>query len=342
MTTMTAMIGAPAATGPSRFVKRVALVTVGIAALLALGFFGWGGIARYSLANAHPPPGQLVDVGGYRLHIDCVGQGTGPTVILEAGNADFSVMWAKVQPELAVSARVCAYDRAGLGWSERGKAPRTLDAMTDDLLHLLDAAGIEGKLLLVGHSFGGIVARRFAAAHSERVAGLVLVDPAHERQLEMSATMREAVEAGAAQFDGLVPLASWGLLAVLPGNIPDRGLSGAAHGDYAAILATTDYFAVAAEETRMLPANLEAMAARPRNLGELPMTVLSRGRVDGPPNATPDDLAALERAWRALQSDIATLSADARHIVADGAGHYIQLDRPELVVRAIELMLSRA
>jgi pimeloyl-ACP methyl ester carboxylesterase len=336
------MIGAPAATGPRRFVRRVALVTVGIAALLAIGFFGWGAVGRYSLADAHPPPGQLVDVGGYRLHIDCVGEGTGPTVILEAGNADFSVMWAKVQPELATSARVCAYDRAGLGWSERSKEPRTLDAMTGDLVRLLDAAGIEGKLLLVGHSFGGIVARSFAVAHPERVAGLVLVDPAHERQLEVSPTMRVAVEAGAAQFDGLVPLASWGLLAMLPGNIPNRGLPEAAHWDYAAILATTGYFPVAAEETRMLPANLQTMAGRPRDLGKLPMTVLSRGRVDGPPGATADDLSALERAWGAMQSDIATLSVDARHIVADGAGHYIQLDRPELVARAIEVMLSRA
>jgi pimeloyl-ACP methyl ester carboxylesterase len=246
-----------------------------------------------------------------------------------------------VQPELATSARVCAYDRAGLGWSERGTAPRTLDAMTGELARLLDAAGIQGKLVLVGHSFGGIVARSFAAAHRERVAGLVLVDPAHERQLEASPTMRASVDAGAAQFEGLVPLASWNLLAMLPGNIPNRGLSEEAHSDYAAVLATTGYFSVAAEETRMLPANLEAMAAVPRDLGDLPLAVVSRGRVDGSPGATAEDLAVLERAWRDLQEDLATLSTRGHHVVAGDARHYVHLDRPDLVVRTVEAMLSQ-
>ena len=341
MTTMTAMIDAPPAPRFLRFAKRAALVTVGIAALLATGFIGWGALARHSLADAHPPPGQLVDVGGYRLHLDCEGEGTGPTVILDAGNADFSVMWSKVQPELAASARVCAYDRAGLGWSERGTAPRTLDAMTGELARLLDGAGIEGRLVLVGHSFGGIVARSFAAAYPERVAGLVLVDPAHERQLEASPTMRASVEAGAAQFEALAPLASWNLLAMLPGNIPNRGLPDGAQGDYAAVLATTGYFSAAADETRMLPANLAAMAALPHDLGDLPLTVVSRGRVDGPPGATLEDLAELEQAWGELQVDIAGLSSDARHVVAEDAGHYVQLERPDLVVSAVEAMLGR-
>lgn len=341
MTTMTATIDRAAAPRPNRFAKRAALVTLGIAALLAAGFLTWGVVARYSLANAHPPPGQLVDVGGYGLHINCVGDGIGPTVILEAGNADFSVMWAKVQPELAISARVCAYDRAGLGWSERGTAPRTLDAMTGELARLLDGAGIEGKVLLVGHSFGGIVVRSFAATHPERVAGLVLIDPAHERQLEVSPTMRASVEAGAAQFEGLVPLASWNLLAMLPGNIPNRGLPEHAHGRYAAVLATTGYFEVAAEETRMLPANLEATAALRRDLGDLPLTVVSRGRVDGPRGATADDVAALDHAWGDLQSDIAGLSTNARQIVAESAGHYVHLERPDLVIDAVRDMLGR-
>ncbi len=341
MTTMTAMIEPQAVPGIRRVAKRAAMVTVAIAALLATGFLGWGTVARFSLANAHPPPGQLVDVGGYRLHIDCRGEGTGPTVILEAGNADFSVMWAKVQPDLAASARVCAYDRAGLGWSERGTAPRTLDAMTAELARLLDGAGIEGKLVLVGHSFGGIVARSFAAAHPGRVAGLVLLDPAHERQLEASPSMLASVEAGAVQFEGLVPLAQWNMLAMLPGNIPNRGLPEDAYGDYAAVLATTGYFSAAAEETRMLPANLEAMVVLPRNLGNLPLTVVSRGRVDGPPGASADDLAALEQAWRDLQADLTALSTGGRLIVAADAGHDVQLDRPDLVVRAVEATLSQ-
>lgn len=315
--------------------------TLVVAAIAAAGFFGWSAVAHYNLASAHPPPGQLLDVGGYGLHLHCMGLGDGPTVILEAGNADFSVIWAKVQPELAIVARVCAYDRAGLGWSERGTALRTLDAMTDELSRLLDAAGIDGKVLLVGHSFGGIVARSFAAAHPDSVAGLVLIDPAHERQLDATPTMRVAVARGVAQFESLVPLASWGLLAMLPGSIPTRGLPEATHSDYTAVLATTAYFSVAAEETAMLPANLKAMAALEADLGDLPLTVLSRGRGDGPPDAKAADLARMEQAWRDLQIDIARLSTDSRHIVAEESGHYVQLDRPDLVVEAVRKMLER-
>lgn len=340
---MTATIALHHTTAPrlGRFVRRAAIGTLGLAAILSAGFIGWGALARTSLANAHPPPGVLVDIGGHSLHLNCMGEGTGPTVVLEAGNADFSVMWSKVQPDLAASARVCAYDRSGLGWSERGSVPRTLAAMTDELARLLDAAGIDGKLLLVGHSFGGIVARSFTASYPGRVAGMVLLDPAHERQLAASPTMAAAVDAGVAQFSGLVPLASWGLLAMMPGNIPSRGLSEAAHGDYAAVLATTEYFAVAAEETAMLPANLEAMAAMPDALGDLPLTVLSRGRMDGPPGASTSDLTALEQAWGELQAEIAGLSTNSQHRLADESGHYVQLDRPDLVIEAVREMLDR-
>ncbi len=336
----TATIEMATASRPLRIAKRAAIGTVALAATLAAAFFGWGTLARHSIAMAHPPPGRLIDVGGYRLHLNCLGGGSGPTVILEAGNADFSVVWAKVQPALAASVRVCAYDRAGLGWSERGTAPRTLDAMTDELRRLLDAAGIDSKLLLVGHSFGGIVARSFAAAHPDRIAGMILLDGAHERQLEASPSMRSSIEAGVAQFQSLVPLASLGLLAMMPHTIPNREFPEAAYEDYASVLATTGYFATAAEETAMLPANLEAMAAKPRGLGELPLTVLSRGRVDAPPGATTADPGTLKKAWGDLQAELAGLSANSRHVEVDDSGHYLHLDRPDLVVKEVQRLLN--
>src|SRR5919202_5511772 len=100
--------------------------------------------------RAYPALGQLVDVGGYRLHIHCIGEGS-PTVILESGLPNFSSDWAWVQPEVAKTTRVCAYDRAGLGWSDASPRPRTTAVMADELALLLDRADIRGPYVLVAH-----------------------------------------------------------------------------------------------------------------------------------------------------------------------------------------------
>jgi pimeloyl-ACP methyl ester carboxylesterase len=122
-------------------------------------------------------PGKLVDVGSYRLHIDCLGAGS-PTVVLENGSGDSMLEWMSVQPEIAKFARVCAYDRAGLGWSDPDSAPRTTEGVTRDLHALLANAGIAPPYVLVGHSMGGFFVSRYAAQYPDEVVGAVLVDPA--------------------------------------------------------------------------------------------------------------------------------------------------------------------
>jgi pimeloyl-ACP methyl ester carboxylesterase len=129
-----------------------------------------------------PPPGQMFDVGGYRLHIQCMGEGS-PTVILEAGGMGFSTQWTWVQQDLARTHRVCAYDRAGHGWSESATTPRTPENITRDLWTLLEVANIEPPYLLVGHSYGGILLGYHAAAHLDDLVGLVFVDAADQRPI---------------------------------------------------------------------------------------------------------------------------------------------------------------
>ncbi|MGH9331314.1 MAG: alpha/beta fold hydrolase, partial [Vicinamibacterales bacterium] len=124
------------------------------------------------------PPGRLIDVGGYRLHLNGTGAGR-PTVVLDAALGGSSVSWALVQPEVARFTRVCSYDRAGFGWSDAGPMPRTVGRIVGELRTLLDRAGEPSPYVLVGHSFGGLVLRVFAARYPADVAGLVLVDPAH-------------------------------------------------------------------------------------------------------------------------------------------------------------------
>src|SRR5213593_4339995 len=128
-----------------------------------------------------PPPGQLVDIGGHRLHLWCTGAGA-PAVILDTGLGGSSADWGYVQAEVARFTRVCSYDRAGMGYSDPGPSPRTARRIAGELAALVDRSGIHGRLVLVGASTGGFNVRVFASDHTDRVAGLVLVDASHEDQ----------------------------------------------------------------------------------------------------------------------------------------------------------------
>jgi pimeloyl-ACP methyl ester carboxylesterase len=122
--------------------------------------------------------GQLVDIGGRSLYLECRGSGT-PTVILESGLGGDHRTWESVQPELADSVQICAYDRANISPSDPAPGPRTAADSVDDLKALLDAAGIERPIILVGFSMGGIISQLYAATYPEEVAGLVLVESNH-------------------------------------------------------------------------------------------------------------------------------------------------------------------
>src|SRR5215204_4876368 len=160
-----------------RLIRRIgkALLWL-VVVLLALAVAGaiYQAIATALAERAYPPPGEMVDVGGYRLHINCLGQGS-PTVVLDAGSGGFSAQWVRVQREVSDTTRVCAYDRAGMGWSEMGPDPRDAKQITGELHTLLSKAGIEGPYVLVGHSFGGMYMQTYAARYPDEVAGVALV-----------------------------------------------------------------------------------------------------------------------------------------------------------------------
>jgi len=167
---------------------------------------------------------EMIDVGGYRLHINCSGHpiSGSPTVVMDAGGYDSSETWSKVQPEIAKFARVCVYDRAGLGKSERRPSPSyPSQEVVKDLHTLLDNAHIAPPFVLVGHSFGGMNVRLYASQHSEEIVGMVLVDSVHEDEmdrwvamlpLEVKQGMTEADKAQLARLaisEGQVRAANW-------------------------------------------------------------------------------------------------------------------------------------
>jgi len=294
-----------------------------------------GQYAKSRLVQQFPPPGQLVDVGGYRLHLHCLGHGQ-PTVVFDSGVNEFSVQWLTIQEALAKDFRACAYDRAGFGWSDASPHPRTSETIIRELHTLLENAGIHGPLVLVGHSFGGMNMRLYAYRYPKEVTGLVQVDAAHEELSPNVPALQRAAREVTGQFRTLAWLEAFGVLALMPDDIPDRGLKGAALSRYRAILATTHYFDTAAAESTAIESSYAAVRQLGiRSLGNVPLVVLSRGLPDPLPNASDAENRDYEQRWRAMQARLVQLSPRGRQVVAARSRHYIHLTEPQRVIDAI-------
>jgi pimeloyl-ACP methyl ester carboxylesterase len=324
-----------------KLLRRLALGFLVLLLLSGGGLWIAGRGAQSSLSKQYPPLGQRIDIGGHRLHIYCLGEGA-PAALFEAGLNEFSIQWMPVQREVAKFTRACAYDRAGLGWSEAGPAPRSGAAMVQELRALLDQGGVKGPLVLVGHSFGGLLARQYIRAHPEEVIGLVLVDATHEDYLERIPQVRPLLARAAEQFRSLAWMERIGLMALSPESIPARGLSGDALARYRAVLGTTGFFGAAAAETSAFEANLAAARATPLPpLGDLPLVVLTRGRADPLPGLSEADNRRFEEEWGKLQAELPRLSRRSRTVNATDSGHDIHLTQPELVVEAIRSVIMQ-
>jgi pimeloyl-ACP methyl ester carboxylesterase len=326
-------------------------ITIGSAVLLVLlGGLIWivGSRAKARLGARYPAPGQMVDVGGYRLHITCRGDPAGsPTVVMDAGQGEPGLTWALVQPEVARFTRVCTYDRGGLGWSEISPKPRTSSNIVQELHTLLTRAGVEPPYVLVGHSAGGLYARLYAREHPDEVVGIVLVDAAHEeldvRPPESLVKMgRRANRLIGCGFRFLQMLGSIGILALIPNQVSRMWFSPmpeeARETIIGLVCSDTRWFVAARQEVANAWRNLaDARAARLGTLGEIPLVVLSRsqGGISAGPGISKEDAEQFEAAHDEMQAELAALSPKGKHVIAEGTGHYIQVDRPELVIDAV-------
>ncbi|MFN2224751.1 MAG: alpha/beta fold hydrolase [Anaerolineae bacterium] len=306
------------------------------------------------MAARYPAPGRMVDVGGYRLHLNCQGdhQGHhGPTVVMEA--AEFSSSWAAVQPEVARFARVCTYDRAGLGWSDRGPNPRTAANIVEELHQLLRRASVEPPYVLVGHSKGGMFARLYAHQYPDDVVGMVLVDAAHEAQeLQFPAEITRRNQKGRQQMVQLLGLVrrlnSIGLLTpILAGNA-DRLLGAIpeeARESSLAVALSDRFLETTIEETKALDEHFaEVRAAQITTLGEIPLIVLTA--VDQfaalERSLPPDVVERLAAVTQELQTELCALSPRGKQVPVKGSSHHIQVDRPQVVIDAIREVVEAA
>jgi pimeloyl-ACP methyl ester carboxylesterase len=298
--------------------RRIGMALLGlVVALLALAVLGaiYQAIATERAERTYPPPGEMVDVGGYSLHINCVGQGS-PTVILEAGSGLFSAQWVRVQRQVSDTTRVCAYDRAGMGWSEMGPDPRDAKQITSELHTLLGKAGIEGPYVLVGHSFGGMYMQTYAARYPDEVAGVGLVDSStdpdqfsqrpeaqdsNEPQKQTSSVSSQLVRLGVSLPArlGIVRL-----LSKLDPASPELPPQQRAQTD--ALTPSTREFTTFVLE--LLAPTQTLRLGTPGSLGNKPLAVLT-----APKQAEPG--------WLKHQDKLATLSSNSIHRVVKGATH---------------------
>jgi pimeloyl-ACP methyl ester carboxylesterase len=330
---------------PPRPRRRISRVILGVlAAALALGAVSEQ-IARRRAARDFPPPGRMVDVGGRRLHLDCRGSGS-PVVIFESGlGFSGSLAWSKVHDAVAATTRACAYDRAGLLWSDPAPGPRRGDAIAEDLHALLAKAGEKPPFVLVAHSIGGPYAMSFTRRFGADVAGLVFVDATHPDQPARLA----AVGGGRGDpvtFFTIAAALSWtGLVrAAFPaGRIPDNAPPAAAR----AMLAWAPVSIHAAvDETKRYGESL-ADAGALRSLGDRPVVALT-----AVPDVTDEELAAMKKTRaemekildvrKALHAEEAAWSARGRHELVAGSDHFIQLDKPEAVIAAVRSVVEAA
>jgi pimeloyl-ACP methyl ester carboxylesterase len=318
--------------GWTRRGRRFLAWTSGIvAALLALGTMGafYESAAEARDARAFTPPGQMVDVGGHRLHINCVGTGS-PTVVIDAGWGDWAATWSsRVQPDAAASTRVCTYDRAGYGFSEAGPLPRTADRIARELHTLLERADVPGPYVIVGHSLGGAHARVFAHEYPAEVAGVVLIDSMNPRAAAPSTASAAPAADESSRGDWLITLpARVGALRALAGPLGLKAdLAPGVADAYAASWVTPRHWQVwIVDEGRGMPVSL-AQARAITSLGATPLIVLSRGR--------DQDATHVEE-----QAALLELSSNSRQMVADRSGHNVQVDQPAAAVDAIVRMVE--
>jgi pimeloyl-ACP methyl ester carboxylesterase len=302
-----------------RWTKR-ALAALAVLAVTAAGagaVYQWIATRRDLAAN--PPPGRLVDVGGHRLHILCTGAGS-PSVVLESGLGGSSADWGFVQPGIAAFTRVCSYDRAGMGYSDPGPSPRTARRIALELGHLLDRAGVDGPLVLVGASLGGFTVRVFASERPERVAGLVLVDASHEDQ-----------ELSIPRIAPFMPfLSSVGVPRILgmPLGLPPDSVAPSARGAARATSFRTAAYRAAVDEIVHVRESAEEVRAGRRTLA-VPLVVVSGGR-------------GADATWLDLQRDQVTLSRQGCQIVAEESGHVVGVGQPQAVVDAVRATVDVA
>jgi pimeloyl-ACP methyl ester carboxylesterase len=301
-----------------------------------------------NIETDHPkyqPVGDMIDVGGFRMHLHSMGSGA-PTVVMEAAIWDIGLTWSLVQPGVAAFTRAVVYDRAGLGWSDASPNPRTASVMVAERRRLLAGAGISPPYVLVGQSFASLLVLLEAFQHTGEVAGIVLVDGAHEDQDQRFPNQIDFTSIKEMQLGYLQQvrdqIASQGSAAVasplsLPPQMPEATIELYNH---MMVADHTRIETMIAELESIEESRAEVRAARILSLGNLPLFVLSHGKPQPVPGMDDEVNQEYEQTWQKIQREHAALSSNSRLETAADSGHMIHYEQPTLVIDAIHQVVE--
>jgi pimeloyl-ACP methyl ester carboxylesterase len=324
---------APRTSRSHHWFRRILLALIVLLVGIAACGFLYENVSEARDQRFNPMVGERFDVGGFKMHIDCMGQGS-PAVIFDSGLGDTYLSWQKVQPEIAKITRACSYDRAGLGYSDPSPRPRTSQVIAEELHALLQAARVPGPYILVGHSMGGYDVRLYASLYRSEVAGMVLVDASHpDQENRFPHELKDMEGSWLREAEFLEYTTPFGLPRLLGFCESDPVIRAAECNFHSARegVAEMKSFAQSADEV-----------AATGTLGNIPLAVLSHDP-DKPSAELPADLAKqVNQAWEKMQEELSHLSNRGTQTIAKNSAHYIQIDRPDVVIDAIRNVVQQA
>ncbi len=318
--------------------ERIVLSLAALACAVVAASASFNAVSLLYFRAHNPPSGDTYLVAGHRMHMICTGSGS-PTLVLDAGLGNDALVWGGVQPWLSRTTRVCAYDRAGFGWSDALPPPRDADHIASELDQLLLQAHISGPIVLMGHSIAGIYIRDYSTRFPADVAGLVFVD---------SSTPLQNQNPAFRAFIAKLPSPLLMRLESLAGVPRLRGECSQTFPDFDAhagkLLAEENcheqFGAEAGELDSFTRSGEETVHTGP--YGAIPILIFSQDPLKtlSQPNP-PKYLVDLANVWNQMQGDLLKLSTHSRRIIAKGSTHYVQLDRSDLIKKEIPLFIEQ-
>jgi pimeloyl-ACP methyl ester carboxylesterase len=319
--------------------RRVLFVLVGVILVVLLAGLVYQFVAARLAYREYPAPGEMVSVSGHGMQLYCTGKARGgPTVVMDSGLGGGLLDWQTVQPKVVNFARVCSYDRSGLGWSESGPSPRTSQRIVKELHALLENAGVGGPYVLVGHSFGGANVQLYASEYPEEVAGMVLVDSALDVRV-LDEDLRDATANATPSpltVKVLAPLGIPRLIASEEDSLPRRLAQ-----ERSTIYSGTRHLYAFSDESATINESVATATDAAPSLGDKPLIVLIAGARQYP-GFTKEQAKRADKQTNEFEASRQDLSENSKLVVAKNSAHYIQFDRPGLVVDAIRQVVDAA